>query len=275
MLVALVDDSLVLVYNVREYELCDESITGTDCIDGGENDGLFLVNYREKSAPLWGDTTEGYLRLARGFYRDSSVFFQDDDGHFGFWRIGGSPRIAGSWINDSCSMANPLEARPWRNGDVLFVNSGSSDCPYAVLDTSTGEVRKLEFTGESAWLEGCDDITYRNGKTICLKPIFAEDHYGAYLLMDGTPVDSVVWNKASWQIKKTVLNFDGPLFTIDHPTQMNDGSSNPLSGKQVFTTNPLAAVEPSVWLDGSAFRYADSTEIQYFGYDLTVTGGEE
>ena len=82
-------------------------------------------------------------------------------------------------------------ARPWLNGNVLL--KGVYPCPYAVLDTATGVVSKLEFTGEYAWLDGCDDITYIDGDVVCLR-----QRDGGLCEMDlekkGFSVDSILYN---------------------------------------------------------------------------------
>ena len=76
-LVAIIDDSLALLTNSRGYEDCHEVFMGSDiCDKGGTNDGLYLVNYRKKRTPYWGDTIEGRMSFVEGFYNDSSAFFQ-------------------------------------------------------------------------------------------------------------------------------------------------------------------------------------------------------
>ena len=81
--VAIIDDSLALLTNSRGYEDCHEVFMGSaDCERGGTNDGLFLVNYRKKQLPYWGDTTNGHLYLIDGFYRDSVVLFSNDREEF-------------------------------------------------------------------------------------------------------------------------------------------------------------------------------------------------
>ena len=171
MITAVVDDSLALVRNSREYDECYETFMGNEnCERSGINDGLFLVNYREKKTPLWGDTIDGDLSIVEGFFRDSSVLYSNAKNEFGFWKIGEKPRVVRKWKCESpCECNQAKYGRPWEKGNILLKMVQQNGCPYAVLDTATGVVKKLEFKGEFAWLDGCDDITYIDGDVVCLK----------------------------------------------------------------------------------------------------------
>lgn len=276
LLVTIVDDSLALLNTVRGWSQCEERFMGySECINGNDNLGLFLVNYREKKPVLWGDTLDYTFSLSKGFYRDSSVFYYKGDGTFGFWKIGEKPRDVRKWKWQSpCSAFGEYSlrnARPWRDGNVLI--RGVTGCPYSVLDTATGNISELTFDGENAWLaeSECDDITYLDGKVVCLQPIFERKRYGVYLIEDNNMVDSLVWDNSFWEIKKQVLTISGNLFTLDHPSTLSNWEENPLSGKQVISVIPFLVLNPFVWLDVSSFRSDDSAEVTYFSEDLFVT----
>ncbi|MCK9183664.1 MAG: hypothetical protein M0P13_12415, partial [Fibrobacteraceae bacterium] len=64
-------------------------------------------------------------------------------------------------------------------------------------------MRKLELTGGLAWLEGCDDITYRNGNVICLKKR-NEKLCEIDFVRNGEVIDSLL--KSEWMM------FTSPLF---------------------------------------------------------------
>lgn len=141
-----------------------------ECERGGTNDGLFLVNYRKQQTPYWGDTVDGEINLIGGYYNDSSAFFSNAKNEFGFWRIGEKPRVVGKWNCEApCRCDWRKYGRPWIDGNVLLKMENQNECPYAVLDTVTGVVKKLELTDEYAWLDGCDDITYFDGDVVCLR----------------------------------------------------------------------------------------------------------
>ena len=170
-LVAIIDDSLALLTNSRGYEDCHDVFMGSEeCERGGTNDGLFLVNYRKQQSPYWGDTVDGEIDLIGGYYNDSSAFFSNAKNEFGFWRIGEKPRVVGKWNCEApCRCDWRKYGRPWIDGNVLLKMENQNGCPYAVLDTATGVMKKIEFTGEYAWLEGCDDITYIGRDVVCLR----------------------------------------------------------------------------------------------------------
>ena len=59
-LTAFVNDSLAIVWNGRVWGTYNKSCDYYDsCEKGTLNQGVFLVNYREKRPPLWGDTVDG------------------------------------------------------------------------------------------------------------------------------------------------------------------------------------------------------------------------
>ncbi|MCK9183665.1 MAG: hypothetical protein M0P13_12420 [Fibrobacteraceae bacterium] len=85
-LVSFVNDSLAVLQNSRGWERCTEVFMGSDdCEVGGDHPGLFLVNYRKKEAPLWGDTVNGALNILSGTLGDSTVFsmMRREDSVFG------------------------------------------------------------------------------------------------------------------------------------------------------------------------------------------------
>ena len=169
-LVAIIDDSLAIMQNRRGWELWDDDCNPWEyCDKGTMNPGIFLVNYRKKQSPLWGDTVEGRISVVDGYFHDSSALFFNIDGEFGFWRIGEKPRVVRKWKwEDTCKWEGyALRASAWVDDKVLM--KGAFHCGFAILDTATGNVSNLEYTGDYAWLEGCDDISYIDGEIICLK----------------------------------------------------------------------------------------------------------
>ena len=273
-LVAIIDDSLVLLTNSRGYEDCHEVFMGSDiCDKGGTNDGLYLVNYRKKRTPYWGDTIEGRMSFVEGFYNDSSAFFSNANDEFGFWRVGGKPRVVRKWNCETpCECNHEKYGRPWLGGDVLLKMVTQEKCPYAILDTATGVVKKLEFTGEYAWLEGCDDFTYIDGEIVCVKGLYDEKKYGVYEYGKDGLMDSLIWNDASWSIyTKNVLEIRGKMLTIKHPTRMLDGKSNPLNGNYIHFLKPLKTPILPVRIEYNEFVDSVGLSIGYPSEDLVVT----
>ena len=274
-LVSIINDSLALLTNSRGYEDCHEVFMGSaDCERGGTNDGLFLVNYRKKQLPYWGDTTNGHLYLIDGFYRDSVVLFSNDREEFGFWKIGGQPRIVRKWNCEApcdCDdgMYHRKSARPWIDGNVLIKMEWKEECPYAILDTATGIVQKLEFTGEYTWLKGCDDIMYIDGDVVCLRQRGDRLCEIDFEKKEGV-VDSLI--KSEWML------FDPPKFygnavkmkassfdKNDHAFDFGDRLA--LIGKNGFVFEGY----PEIWMKYNSFVDSAGSSISYSSEDLVVT----
>lgn len=273
-LVALVDDSLALLTNYRKFEDCHEIFMGSDeCNPGITNDGLFLVNYRKKRTPLWGDTLKEHISIVYGFWRDSSALFSNEEEKFGFWKIGEEPRVVGKWKCEApCRCGSAKYGHPWKNGNILLKMVQQDECPYAVLDTATGDVKKLEFTGELAWLEGCDDITYMDGGVVCLKALYAENRYGVYKYVNNEFSDSLIWQNAFWsEYTKNVLEIRGNMFTIKHPTETIDYKSNVLNGTYIHSISPLGTSDFPIRIDAYNFINSSGNSISYSSEDLIVT----
>lgn len=271
--IALLDDSLAIVYNSRGREEHAESCNYySSCDYGVMNQGVFLVNYREKRAPYWGDTTKGVLYIAKGLAYDSTVIFYKDDGCFGLWKVGENLDVRKKikW-NDGCAWKDfYTQARPWQNGNVLLKDV--YPCPYAVLDTATGNVKKLEFNGENSWLEGCDDITYMDGGVVCLKALYAENRYGVYKYVNNEFSDSLIWQNAFWsEYTKNVLEIRGNMFTIKHPTETIDYKSNVLNGTYIHSISPLGTSDFPIRIDAYNFINSSGNSISYSSEDLIVT----
>lgn len=271
---AIIDDSLALETNGRRWtDHTDHCDYLGDCETGTINQGVFLVNYRNKQKPLWGDTIDGAISIVYGYYHDSSAMFSNADDEFGFWRIGEKPRVVRKWNCEApCECNREKYGRLWTEGNVLLKMVQQDGCPYAVLDTATGNVTKLEFTGDYAWLEGCDDITYIDGDVVCLKALYDEKRYGVYEYGKDGLMDSLIWNDANWSIyTKNVLEIRGNMFTIKHPTKMIDGKPNPLNGTFIHYLKPLGTPVLPVRMEYNNFVDSTGFSVGYSSEDLVVT----
>ena len=272
-LVAIIDDSLAIMQNMREWELWDDDCNSWEyCDKGTMNPGIFLVNYRKKQSPLWGDTVEGRISIVDGYFHDSSALFSTIDGEFGFWKIGGDARIVRKWKwDDSCKWEGyRLRGSAWIDGKILM--KGAFHCGFAILDTATGNVSNLEYTGDYAWLEGCDDITYIDGEVVCLKALYNEKRYGVYGYGKNGLIDSLIWDEASWSIyTENVLEIRGNMFTVKHPTKMIDGKPNPLNGTFIHYLKPLGTPVLPVRMEYNNFVDSTGTSVGYSADDLIIT----
>ena len=273
LVIAILDDSLALETNGRGWTDHTESCDYWENCDGGTiNQGLFLVNYRKKQSPLWGDTIDGVITIIWGLAADSTVLFYDKKENFGFWKVGKLPDVRKKIkIEDGCAWNDPYtRAKPWINGKILLKDM--YPCAFAVLDTVSGIVKKLEFTGDYAWLDGCDDITYIDGEAVCLKALYDEKRYGIYEYGKDGLMDSLIWNDASWSIyTENVLEIRGNMFTIKHPTKMIDGKPNPLNGTFIHYLKPLGTPVLPVRMEYNNFIDSMGISIGYSSEDLIVT----
>ena len=261
--IALLDDSLAIVYSSRGWEEHAESCDYySSCDRGTMNQGVFLVNYRKKMAPYWGDTTKGVLYIAKGLACDSTVVFYKDDGYFGFWKVGENLEVRKKikW-NDGCVWKNfYTHARPWQNGNVLLKDV--YPCPYAVLDTATGNVKKLELTGDYAWLEGCDDITYIDGEVVCVKRL-GKPTGTITLFSGGNIVDSLVYDHYTG---------NPPVFWGEYVAAYiykKDFVEGDLIAK--FSKNSFERNYPETWMKSYDFIDSVGNAISYSSEDLIVT----
>ena len=269
-LVSIVDDSLAILRNSRGWEECRAVFMGSDdCEVGGDHTGLFLVNYRKKEAPLWGDTIDGKISLVLGFYVDSLSLFSNAKNEYGFWKIGEKPRVVRKWTCDGSCLCNQGKyARPWLDGNILLKMTDQENCPYAVLDTATGEVRKLEFTGEFAWLEGCDDITYRNGSVICLKKR-NEKLCEINFVRNGEVIDSLL--KSEWMMFTSPL-FYGNEILMDVSSFDKQNHAYDFGERVVkFDDDGFLYDEfPETWLRYNTFLDSTGSSVYYASEDLSV-----
>ncbi len=265
LVVAILDDSLALEINGRGWTDRTESCDKWENCDGGTiNQGLFLVNYRKKQQPLWGDTIDGAITIIWGLAADSTVLFYDKKGHFGFWKVGKNidVRKKMKW-KDGCKLEHRyvvVLARPWKNGNVLLKDA--DPCPYAVLDTATGIVKKLEFTGEYAWLDGCDDITYIDGDVVCVKRL--REPTGAITLFnEGDAVDSLVYDHYTG---------NSPVFWGEYVAAYiykKDSVEGDLIAK--FSKNGFERSYPEIWKKYNSFVDSTGSSISYSSDDLVIT----
>lgn len=267
--IAILDDSLALEFNGRGWTDHTESCDYWDNCDRGMiNQGLFLVNYREKQKPLWGDTINGVIAIIWGLAADSTVLFYDEKNNFGFWKVDKFPENRKQVkFENECAWNDPYtRAKPWLNGNVLLKDM--YPCPYAVLDTATGVVSKLEFTGEYAWLEGCDDIAYIDGDVVCLR------QRGDRLCeidfeKGGIVIDSLV--KSEWMLFEPPVIYGNGVVMESRSFDKNDHAYDFGDRVILLEKNGFKREYPETWLRYHNFIDSRGNSISYSSEDLIVT----
>lgn len=264
---AIIDDSLALETNGRRWtdhtDHCDNLY---DCETGTINQGVFLVNYRNKQKPLWGDTIDGAISIVYGYYHDSSAMFSNADGEFGFWRIGEKPRVVRKWNCEApCECNYEKYGRPWMDGNVLLNMEWNKECPYAILDTATGNVTKLEFTGDYAWLEGCDDITYIDEEIICLKRLAGAMGAVSLLTSKGV-IDSLENTK-----ERDFLGYPPILYGNFMLVQVYRKDLLGIRIMLKVNKNGFGFSYPEMWMSSNVFVDSSGISVGYSFEDLVVT----
>ncbi|HSQ41992.1 MAG TPA: hypothetical protein VLM37_06915, partial [Fibrobacteraceae bacterium] len=278
----IVNDSLALQISKRCYTTTTERLLSTDDEYECSHSGLYLVNYRTKQSPLWGDTLDDGFGFM-GQLTDSIVYGGGVETKISFWSIGQKPVHAdiGTWSGSCSPRLYADRVRPWKGGKFLILgttipDSGDS-CQYGVLDTSTGVVTQSRFSDTDAWMAGCEDISYFDGKAVCLRAFIDTNQYGMELVIDSVVQGSLLWDSATWLITKNLAGWYGSQFWISHPLENNDGSVNERAGTLLYALDTVSMtinqIEPNVWLDDyNTFKTDDGT-VTYTGSDLTVTSG--
>ena len=131
-----------------------------------------------------------------------------------------------------------------------------------MLDTVSGIVKNLEFLGEYAWLEGCDDITYIDGATLCVKRL--GDVMGSISILTlNDVVDSLENTK-----ERDFLGYSPVLYGNFMMTQVyKKGMLVTKIKKDGFDAN-----YPETWLKDNSFVDSTGSLISYYpSEDLIVT----
>jgi len=203
-LVSIMDDSLAVLALHRDYykewRKCGFDGCPIDRETTNSRIGLFLVNYREKQKPIWGDTLNFHSGIVRGYLKDNSVLvFDRKYKKFGFWKIGTNTIEFIDYTDYSSYYYYEnlgyniiyYLARPWTNGNILLFYKGSYNDSKFLLETKNRQLKQFEFSGEYEWLSKCVNywygeeypkIDYVNissigGKASCIKKNWITDNF--------------------------------------------------------------------------------------------------
>jgi len=175
--ISIVDDSLALISTYKTYSK-EWNVCGF--FDGCTTNhkianyriGLFLVNYREKQKPVWGDTLECNFIIIEEYFKDSSVLvFDRSDNKFGFWKIGTKAKDVKlvEFANNSGKSVlgynyegSIYKARPFTNGNVAFFGGNVAFKNSLLLETKNRQLKPFEFSGEYEWLSKCVNSLRKN-----------------------------------------------------------------------------------------------------------------
>lgn len=271
---AIVNDSLSLQSSLRcWHKWVDHSFlfTTTDQYDGCSNEGLHLVNYRNKQSVVWQDTLDISIGII-GQLTDSIVYGGDLNSEIHIWKIGRLPvkaKIA-SW-SGNCSESlkknmsgTPFRMRPWEKNSLIVLgaslNSGGDTCQYAIFDSTTGVMEQARFIAANSWLSSCEDITYINNDIYCIKKSKAEK-CGIDLIVNGVVTDSIVFDSCKFLDEKPVATWFGNYVELKPYYYKSDWRGQNFTTLVKVSGGSFDHSFSSIWMSNWPLAYYDSNGV--------------
>jgi hypothetical protein len=284
-LVSIVDDSLAVLKICKYYKKTwyEWGFSGSqeyyEITDS--RTGLFIVNYRNKQKPLFGDTLLYDLKVVNDYYKDSlALVFDEKNSQFGFWKIGtNSIKFKKYNSSENLYVDYPhndiaFKARPWINENILLVKHRYESSPNLVLilNTETGQIESFEFSGEYEWLSGCNDFSYIENKIVCIRR--NDEYQNLELVVNGTVYDTSRWwyNVSNWYgnyIKEGIGDESiGEISKIDTKDFKFDKTITPMWVKNARINNSHYAYEFYSAFQEDSSNFNSSNFIRYYPKDL-------
>ena len=120
----------------------------------------------------------------------------------------------------------------------------------------------FEFTGEYAWLDGCDDITYMDGDVMCLKRL-GKPTGVISLFNEGRIIDSLEYDHFTGNVP---IFYDGYVAAYIYKKDFVEGD---LIAK--VSKNGFEQEFPETWIKYNIFLDSAGNSISYSSEDLFVT----
>ena len=191
--VGFVDDSLVMVGDIRCWTKYEETILAMSDEDIGSGCGhtrLCVYNYRvQEDGPRWCDSLDNTRDESTliGQMTDSIVWGGNVPESIKMWKLGEKPYERKlRKIVEGCSVVfKASSVKQWydksfivRGGNSL--NAGGDSCQYAVLDTIQGIITYKRLDDNLEWIKKCDDVRVWSNDVYCFMP--GEHAFEAVLL---------------------------------------------------------------------------------------------
>lgn len=218
-----IDDSLVVVYDYREWLETTETWSIGDGYSEESScghDRLLVYNYRvQEDGPRWTDS----LTNKRGGYRwyqlTDSIFWRWEEKNMLLWKIGETAHeMKISRKNEGCSHSSKIERmHQWLDGTFIALggnlSAGEDSCQYTVLDTISGTLTYKRLDKNLEWIKVCDDVRAWDDDVYCLKRDGLDflRLLVNYKNMDSILVDSISFGD-SLTISLAPLSFYGNMF---------------------------------------------------------------
>ena len=154
--------------------------------------GLWLANYRTKQEPILIDTLDYDLNIISGLLKDSSLLVIKDN-KFAFWKIekNSKDRLDSNVFKEinfleAIYFSTIKRANSWTDGNILLTDDSYTQ--RLVLNPSTVKIEELNTSRQNEWLNSCKDISYVNGKVICIRFNYTDIYWE--LVVDGIVSDT-------------------------------------------------------------------------------------
>lgn len=179
--VGFVDDSLVMVGDIRCWTKYEETILAMSDEDLGSGCGhtrLCVYNYRvQEDGPRWCDSLDNTRDESTliGQMTDSIVWGGNVPESIKMWKLGEKPyeRKLRKIVEGCSVMFKASSVKQWydksfivRGGNSL--NAGGDSCQYAVLDTTQGIITYKRLDDDLEWIKKCDDVRTWGGDVYCV-----------------------------------------------------------------------------------------------------------
>lgn len=179
--VGFVDDSLVMVGDIRCWTKYEETILAMSDEDLGSGCGhtrLCVYNYRvQEDGPRWCDSLDNTRDESTliGQMTDSIAWGGNVPESIKMWKLGEKPYERKlRKIVEGCSVVfKASSVKQWYDKSFIVrgdnsLNAGGDSCQYAVLDTTQGIITYKRLDDDLEWIKKCDDVRTWGGDVYCV-----------------------------------------------------------------------------------------------------------
>lgn len=179
--VGFVDDSLVMVGDIRCWTKYEETILAMSDEDVGSGCGhtrLCVYNYRvQEDGPRWCDSLDNTRDESTliGQMTDSIVWGGNVSESIKMWKLGEKPyeKKLRKTVEGCSVVFKPTSIKQWHEGTFVVrgdesLNMGGDSCQYAVLDMVSQTLTYKKLDDSLKWIKKCDDVRAWGNDVYCV-----------------------------------------------------------------------------------------------------------
>ena len=266
-IVGFLDDSLVIVGDVRRWHEVDDEDGDVVGLGAWGHHALYLYNYRvQEDGPKWMDSLDnGYdddFEYFKGQLTDS-VIWGSNDHVWSFWKVYDKPyKVTINEGYDGCSEAfRIVSVKQWFDNRFIALGDSSlknfDGCQYAVLDTLEKKLIYKRLDGELEWISKCNDVKVKEGEIYCLA--LMDEPLNLYLIKDDFFLDSLLQGEPYGWNNRSGVSFMGDILNMGNNIGVIN-INNKINGLGVRIVNDGSA--PAA-LPRLSFKDDNAGEIKY------------